>query len=326
MSTPHLSDEAICAHLDHESGDSTAWAGMGAGMARLATAHLATCARCRARLSALQEAAEWVGRAPAPPAPSARARAVSRALAALDTPGPAGGRAPGPAGGREGALAPLLPGRKPPRRQRASWLAGAAALLAAGGLAAGVTLGVAPGGRTVPAAPTAAAKASSGPPVEARRVVPARHRGRARSAPAAKGAAATSRSGPSRHHVPVAARTAGARDLGDLGAVSGGGALTARLTAVLGHRTLAPGAKAAPSGLEPASPPPPSAVPACSPTVLPGHPRGWSLAYWARATYARAPAEVLVYSPAEGRVGRLLRVEVVSSRHCRLLLATDLHR
>jgi hypothetical protein len=352
MNSSHLSAEALSTYLDGESGDTTAWAGLGASTSRQAATHLVSCSDCQARLAALRKVAEAVGAPPVPPSPVTRARAVGRALAALEAPAAKGGagaglglgeeraspvglagdhrppaaldEAGGPARGGIAAVSQIRDRRRP---QRARWLAGAAAALAAGGLAAGLSLGIASGGSMPAAAPSASVGAVSGNPARARRVASATHRSPARSGQATK-AAGTSSTSSTSNHAMATSGTARAQDFGNLGQVRGSGALTRRLARILDHRVSRTGAKPSQPGLEPAFPPPRSALPACSSVGLPGHAQGWTLAYWGRVTYRHTPAEVLVYAPAgtAGRAGRLFRAEVVSRPQCHLLLLSSLSR
>jgi hypothetical protein len=68
MTDDHLSDEQLSGYLDDERDEPS-------------TAHVATCARCRRRLSALADARSLVRRPVAPVPPSVRAAAVESALA-----------------------------------------------------------------------------------------------------------------------------------------------------------------------------------------------------------------------------------------------------
>jgi len=79
MSHEHLSDEHLSAYLDSAAPDRPSPAAADA-------AAIATCASCRQRLDAIEDARALVRRPVAPVAPSARAEAVRAALSGVRTP------------------------------------------------------------------------------------------------------------------------------------------------------------------------------------------------------------------------------------------------
>ena len=167
----HLTDEQLSSQLDGESGFETH--GLVEETGQAVAGHLAGCARCRARMAALEAARDLV-RTPVPPvAPEARAESIATVLRrsevllfgdGVDDAGRAGGERHRSGGGRTGAggrTSGESPAPTPLRtRMRPQVLVGSAAAVLILAAAVGVPLALSGRGSTGGSAESSAAPSS----------------------------------------------------------------------------------------------------------------------------------------------------------------------
>ncbi|HEY7946122.1 MAG TPA: hypothetical protein VID75_00525 [Acidimicrobiales bacterium] len=303
MSHDHLSDEQLSAVIDSGADGEPAAADV--------LGSISSCARCRQRLAALEQARALVRAPVTAVSPAVKAAAVRAALSGAGSPETAGSEtARTETAGTDtpwtdtAAVVPMASARRAPRRSRVP--VGAAAAIVALGLAVGIPAALSHGGSS----PTnAAAKAVTG-----------RHRASAPSAPETT------------EGTPTASSTTGSAAVTELGPIGSPAALRSRLAAVLkvksatgqfGSSAVSPQSDslAAPAA-QGAGLPAPSAACVAKARTAAGASGPPTLV--AGLTYAGTPALAVVFSvpPATGSTTTRHIALVVALSDCRTLART----